>query len=62
MKKIWPWLLLLLLLILVCVWTKKDSIHLSSHTQTSTAKAVPVIAEDKHYIKYTITQRGKTMF
>jgi len=58
MKKIWPWLLLLLLLILVCVWTKKDSIHLSSHTQTSTAKPVSVVTEDKHYIKYTITQRG----
>jgi len=58
MKKIWPWLLLLLLLILVCVWTKKDSIHLSSHSQISTAKTVPLITEDKHYIKYTITQRG----
>ena len=59
MKKIWPWLLLLLLLILYCVWTKKDSIHLNSLSEATTVKTVPVIAEDTHYIEYTITQQDR---
>ena len=58
MKKIWPWLLLLLLLIIFCVWTKKDSIHLSSDTQMHTA-VTPAISTQKHYINYAITQKGK---
>jgi len=58
MKKIWPWLLLLLLLIIICVWTKKDSIHLSSDSDTQTI-ATPVVATEKNNINYTIAQTGE---
>jgi len=58
MKKIWPWLLLLLLLIIICVWTKKDSIHLSSDSGTQTI-ATPIVAAEKNYINYIITQTGE---
>jgi outer membrane protein OmpA-like peptidoglycan-associated protein len=58
MKKILPWLLLLLLLILFCVWSKKDSIHLSSNTQAHTT-VTQAISNEKHYIDYAITQKGK---
>jgi len=58
MKKIWPWLLLLLLLIVFCIWTKKDSIHVSSNTITSHATASAVTAEKALSIDYTITQKG----
>ena len=58
MKKILPWLLLLLLLILFCVWTKKDSIHLSSNTQAHTT-VTQAISNEQHYIDYAIVQKGK---
>ncbi|MEA1879848.1 MAG: OmpA family protein [Campylobacterota bacterium] len=35
MKKIWPLLFLLLLLILFCLWTKKDSIHVTAPTEVT---------------------------
>jgi len=57
MKKIWPWLLLLLLLIIFCVWSKKDSIHVSSEASTPAATN-PIIAAEKHYMDYTITQKN----
>ncbi len=56
MKKIWPWLLLLLLLMLLCVCTKKDSIHLSSDTQTMVTKT-PAILTKERYIDYVIMQK-----
>ena len=59
MKKIWPWLLLLLLLIVLCVWTKKDSIHISSNIPTQSV--APVIADkEKTYIHYLITQQDNS--
>ena len=58
MKKILPWLLLLLILILFCVWTKKDSIHLSSDMQAHTT-VTQAISNEKHYIDYAIIQKGK---
>ena len=59
MKKILPWLLLLLLLIIFCVWTKKDSIQLSSPTPTH-AVTTPVVVANAHHIDYAITQKGST--
>ena len=56
MKKIWPWLLLLLLLIIFCVWSKKDSIHVTSATPTQVA-TTPAVTAVKHYMDYTITQK-----
>jgi len=58
MKKIWPWLLLLLLLIIFCVWTKKDSIHISSKTHSAITTA-PAHHAEKHSIDYVITQKDK---
>jgi len=55
MKKIWPWLLALLLLIIFCVWTKKDSMHITS-TSPETVILKPVISSQKHYINYEILQ------
>jgi len=55
MKKIWYWILLLFLLILFCVWTKKDSIHISSDTATHTPATQSTISAKK-YIDYSITQ------
>ena len=59
MKKIWPLLLLLLLLIILCVWTKKESIHLSSNTSVNTSASLVPVTESKH-IHYTIKQKEKT--
>jgi len=56
MKKIWPWLLLLLLLIIFCVWSKKDSIEVTSTVPTQVT-ATQAIATQKHYINYTIAQK-----
>jgi len=58
MKKILPWLLLLLLLIIFCVWTKKDSMQLSSPTPTNAVTA-PVVANTQP-IDYSITQTDNT--
>ncbi len=55
MKNIWSWILLLFLLILFCVWTKKDSIHISSDTAIHAPAAQSTISE-KNYIEYSITQ------
>jgi len=53
MKRIWPWLLLLLLLIIFCIWSKKDSIHITEKKiQTATTQMI----EEVHYIEYSITQ------
>jgi len=59
MKKILPWLLLLLLLIIFCVWTKKDSIQLSSPAPTNSVTA-PVVVANAHPIDYSITQTDNT--
>ena len=59
MKKIWPWLLLLLLLIIFCVWSKKDSIHVSSNTHNQSVTSTPVVVEE-HYIEYVIQQKNDT--
>jgi len=59
MKKIWPWLLALLLLIIFCVWTKKDSIHVSSDNSKNVVQQ-PVVSSPKHYINYEIMQQGDT--
>ena len=56
MKKIWPWLLLLLLLIIFCVWSKKDSIHVTTATPTQVT-TTPTVSVVKHYMDYTITQK-----
>jgi len=56
MKKIWPWLLLLLLLIIFCVWSKKDSMQVTSTVPTQVT-ATQAIATQKHYINYTIAQK-----
>lgn len=56
MKKIWPWLALLLLLIILCVWTKKDTMHLSSDTQ-SHVTATPMVTDKTHAINYQLVQR-----
>jgi outer membrane protein OmpA-like peptidoglycan-associated protein len=53
MKKIWPWLLLLLLLIILCVWSKKDTIHVSD---THAPTIVTPVVEAEHYIEYVISQ------
>jgi len=53
MKRIWPWLLLLLLLIIFCIWSKKDSIHI---TEANVQKATTPMIEEVHYIEYSITQ------
>jgi outer membrane protein OmpA-like peptidoglycan-associated protein len=58
MKKIWPLLLLLLLLIILCVWTKKDSMHLSSNANVSNGITSALASKTKH-INYTIKQAGK---
>jgi len=55
MKKIWPWLLLLLLLIFFCVWSKKDSIHLSSNNHLDSTVA-PLVAKEIQYIDYELVQ------
>ena len=55
MKKILLGLLALLLLIIFCVWTKKDTIHVSSENNTH-INIAPVITEKEHYITYSITQ------
>ena len=57
MKKIWPWLLLLLLLIIFCVWSKKDSIHLSSDTHSQNV-TTPAIVEEIRYIEYALVQNS----
>lgn len=59
MKKIWPWLALLFLLMIVCVWTKKDTIHLSSDTQSHVA-ATPMVMDKKHAINYQLVQNDDT--
>jgi len=56
MKKILLGLFALLLLIIFCVWTKKDTIHVSSENNTNIATTAPVIAVKEHYINYSITQ------
>lgn len=57
MKKIWLMLLLLLLLIICCVWSKKDTIRISSDTKASSTQAsIPV--DDTRYVEYTIKQRN----
>jgi outer membrane protein OmpA-like peptidoglycan-associated protein len=61
MKKIWPWLLLLLLLIIFCVWSKKDTIHVTS-TDTIQIASSASIASEKEYISYTITQKDDDYF
>ena len=58
MKKIWSWLLLLLLLIILCIWTKKDSIHISSNTGETSSITSALATHTKH-IDYTIKQIGK---
>ncbi|MCF6245081.1 MAG: OmpA family protein [Sulfurovum sp.] len=57
MKKIWPWLLALLLLIIFCVWSKKDSIQVTSTAPTQVA-TTPIASPVKHYLDYTITQKA----
>jgi len=59
MKKIWPWLALLLLLMIFCVWTKKDTIHLSSGTQ-SHVTATPMVMDKKRAINYELVQNDDT--
>ena len=55
MKKIWPWLLLLLLLMVFCVWSKKDTIHITKpHVQTAITPAV----HTQQYIEYEISQKN----
>ena len=61
MKKIWPWLLLLLLLIIFCVWSKKDSIHVSSSTHNQSVTSVPIVAEEQD-IEYVIQQTNDTEY
>jgi len=53
MKKIWPWLLLLLLLIIFCIWSKKDTIHI---TKENVQTAITPVIQETHYIEYIITQ------
>lgn len=59
MKKIWPWLALLLLLMIFCVWTKKDTIRLSSDTQ-SHVTATPMVTDKKRAINYELVQNDDT--
>ena len=61
MKKIWPWLLLLLLLIIFCVWSKKDSIHVSSSIHNQSVASVPIVAEEQD-IEYVIQQTNDTEY
>ncbi len=53
MKKIWPWLLLLLLLIIFCIWSKKDTMHI---TKANVQTAIAPVIQETHYIEYSITQ------
>ena len=57
MKKIWPWLLLLLLLMIFCVWSKKDSMHLS-HTNKTTAISQNNTQMNNQSIEFMLTKKG----
>ncbi len=56
MKKIWSWLLLLLLLIIFCVWSKKNSIHVTSKIDTQIITTPPAKTV-KNYMDYSIIQK-----
>jgi len=58
MKKIWSLLILLLLIMILCIWTKKDSIHLTSDTPSHVASKTAVM-ESKHAINYQLIQKDK---
>jgi len=55
MKKTWPWLLLLLLLIIFCVWSKKDTIHI---TKPLVQTVITPIIQKEHYMDYVIAQNN----
>lgn len=56
MKKIWFLLLLFLLLIICCVWSKKDTIHLSASSQKGLSGTTHTLPDDTRHIEYKIKQ------
>ncbi len=54
LKKIWPWLFLFLLLVFFCIWSKKDSIYLSSNNHS--LATVSNVIKKNLYIDFNLTQ------